>query len=74
MKVFHDKNKFTQYLSMNPALQRKNRKKIYKDGKYTIEKARKSLFNEPKRRQPQELNPNSNNKNRKQKLLFFNIS
>jgi hypothetical protein len=41
-KVFHDKTKFTQYLSTNPALQRliteKNR---YKDGNYALEKARK---------------------------------
>jgi hypothetical protein len=74
-KVFHDKNKFTQYLSTNPALQRiitgthQN-----KDRNYALEKARKSSFNKPKRRQPQEQNPNSNNKNnRKQQLLFLNI-
>ena len=44
-KVFHDKTKFTQYLSTNPALQRiitKNKKiKKYKDGNYALEKARK---------------------------------
>ena len=44
-KVFHDKTKFTQYLSMNTALKRiiigKNQ---YKDGKYTLEKARKLIF------------------------------
>jgi hypothetical protein len=41
-KVFHDKTKFTQYLSMNPALQRIiTGKHQYKDYNYGIEKARK---------------------------------
>jgi hypothetical protein len=41
-KVFHDKTKFTQYLSMNPALQRIiTRKHQHKDGNYTLVKARK---------------------------------
>jgi hypothetical protein len=41
-KVFHDKTKFIQYLSMNPALQRIiTGKKQYKEGNYTLEKARK---------------------------------
>jgi hypothetical protein len=41
-KVFHDKTKFTQYLSVNPALQRKIQgKHQHKDGNYTLEKARK---------------------------------
>ena len=41
-KVFHDKTKFTQYLSMNPALQRIIKgKHQHKDGNYTLEKARK---------------------------------
>jgi hypothetical protein len=41
-KVCHDKTKFTQYLSTNPALQRKIKgKHQHKDGKYTLEKARK---------------------------------
>jgi hypothetical protein len=39
-KVFHDRTKFTHYLSMNPALQRiiieKNQ---YKDGNHVLEKA-----------------------------------
>ena len=41
-KVFHDKTKFTQFLSTNPALQRiiKGKHK-HKDGNYTLEKARK---------------------------------
>jgi hypothetical protein len=39
-KVFHDKAKFTQYLSMNPALQRIiEGKHQQKDGNYTLEKA-----------------------------------
>ena len=41
-KVFHDKNKFKQYLSMNPALQRIiTEKKKYKDGNHALEKARR---------------------------------
>jgi hypothetical protein len=41
-KVFYDKIKFTQYLSMNTALQRIIKGKLeHKDGNYTPEKARK---------------------------------
>jgi hypothetical protein len=41
-KVFHDKTKFTQYLSMNPALQRIIKKKLqHKGGNDTLEKAGK---------------------------------
>jgi hypothetical protein len=41
-KLFHDKTKFTQYLSRNPALQRIIKgKHQQKDGNYTLEKARK---------------------------------
>jgi hypothetical protein len=41
-KVFHDKTKFTQYLSTNSALQRIIEGKLqHKDGNYNIEKARK---------------------------------
>jgi hypothetical protein len=41
-KIFHDKTKFTQYLSINPALQRITDGKLqYKKGNYTLEKARK---------------------------------
>jgi hypothetical protein len=75
-KAFHDKNKFTQYLSTNPALQRIITEKIkYKDRNYVIEKSREQSFNKAKRRQTQEQNANSNNKNiRKQQLRFLNIS
>jgi hypothetical protein len=53
-KVFHKKkNKFTHYLSMNPALQRiMTEKNQYKDGNYILEKTRKQSFNKSKRRQP----------------------
>jgi hypothetical protein len=41
-KVFHDKTKFTQYLSTNPAHQKIIKGKFqYKEGNYTLEKARK---------------------------------
>jgi hypothetical protein len=41
-KVFHDINKFSQYLSTNPALHRIiDGKHQYKEGNYTLEKGRK---------------------------------
>jgi hypothetical protein len=41
-RYFHDKTKFTQFLSTNPALQRIiNGKLKQRRGNYTIEKARK---------------------------------
>jgi hypothetical protein len=41
-KAFHDKTKFTQYLSTNPALQRIIKGKLqHKEGNYTLEKSRK---------------------------------
>ena len=68
-KVFHDKTKFTQYLSMNPVLQRILKGKLQnKEGNYALEKARKQAFNKPKRKQLQEQNSNfKNNNNKKQK-------
>jgi hypothetical protein len=74
--VFHDTIKFTRYLSTNPVLQRIiTGKKQYKDGNRVLEKARKYSLNKPKRRHPQKQNANLNNKNnRKQQLLFLNIS
>jgi hypothetical protein len=51
-KIFHDKTRFIQYLSTNPALQRKIDGKLqHKKGNYTLEKARnQSSFNKPIRR------------------------
>ena len=50
-KLFHDKTKFTQYLSTNPALQRIIKGKLeHKEGHYPLEKERKQSFNKPKRR------------------------
>jgi hypothetical protein len=40
-KVFHDKSKFTHYLSMNASLQRIITEKKYKDRNHIIENARK---------------------------------
>jgi hypothetical protein len=41
-KIFHDKTKFTQHLSTNPALQSIIDEKCQnKEGNYTLEKARK---------------------------------
>jgi len=40
-KIFHDKTKFTQYLSTNPVLQRIIKGKAQcKEASYTLEKAR----------------------------------
>jgi hypothetical protein len=75
-KVIHDKTKFTQYLSTNPALQRIiNGKHQHKERNYTLEKTRKYSFNKTKIRQPQEQIPTFNNKkDRKHHLLFFDFS
>jgi hypothetical protein len=44
-KVFQDKTKFTQYLSTNPALQRKIKRKLqHKEGNYAIEKSKKVIL------------------------------
>jgi hypothetical protein len=41
-KIFSDQIKFTQYLSINPELQRLIERKLkHKEGNYTLEKARK---------------------------------
>jgi hypothetical protein len=40
-KVFHNKTKFTHYLSRNPALQRITEKNQYKDRNHIVEKARR---------------------------------
>jgi hypothetical protein len=40
-KVFHDRTKFTYYLSTNPALQRIITEKKYKDRNHALEKTRK---------------------------------
>jgi hypothetical protein len=49
-KIFHDKTKFTQYLSTNPALQRIIDGKLkHIEGNYTLENSRNSSsFNKPK--------------------------
>jgi hypothetical protein len=50
-KIVHDKNKFTQYLARNPALQGiTNGKLQQKEKNYTLEKARKKSFNKAQRR------------------------
>jgi hypothetical protein len=50
-KIFHGKNKFTQYLNINPAAQRIINGKLQYKEFYTLEKSRKYYsFNKPKRR------------------------
>jgi hypothetical protein len=72
-QVFHDKTKFTQYLSKNTALQRirtERKKKPIQGQKPCPRQSKKLILQKPKRRQPQEQNAHSNNKNnRKQQLL-----
>jgi hypothetical protein len=65
-----------QYFSINPALQRIIMGKHQQKGRnYTLQKARKQSFKKTKRRQPQEQNCKYKNKNnRKQQLIFLNIS
>jgi hypothetical protein len=50
-KIFHDKTKFIQYLSINTALQRIiDGKHQHKEGNYTLEKAKHEFFfGKPKR-------------------------
>ena len=87
-KVFYEKNKFTPYRSINPALQRimteknktkqnkqTNKHKTIQGWKPCPRKSKKVILQRTYRRQPQEQNANSNNKNkRQQQLLFLNIS
>jgi len=76
-KIVHDKTKFTQYLSTNPALQRIiNGKVQHKEASYILEKARNyHLGNKSKRRQAHKHNLTSKYEhNRKQRSLFLNIS
>ena len=48
-KIFHDKMKFTQYLSRNPCLNRIVDIKLqHKEGNYILEKVRKQSFKNPK--------------------------
>jgi hypothetical protein len=64
-KIFHDKTKFKQYLSTNPALQSIVKGKLqHKDGNHTQEKPRNySSHNKLKRIEPHKHNIISNNKN-----------
>jgi len=50
-KIFHDKTKCTQYLSINPALQRMiDGKHQHKEGNYTLEKSKKVIFQQTQRK------------------------
>ena len=75
-KIFHDKTKFTQYHSTNPAIQGMIDGKLqHKEGNFILYKARKYFsFNKLKRRKPHKHNSTPNNiNNRKQQSLFLNI-
>jgi hypothetical protein len=50
-KIFHDKIKFTQYLFINPTLQRIIDGKVqHKEGNYTLEKAKKVIFQQTQKK------------------------
>jgi hypothetical protein len=50
-KTFHDKTKFTQYLSINPALQRiLDGKHKNKERNYTLEKSKKVTFQQTQKK------------------------
>jgi hypothetical protein len=72
-KIFHEKTKFTHYLSIHPALQRIiDGKHQLKEGNYTLEKARKKIyFNKLKRRKPHKCKNSINNNREKQSLFFY---
>jgi hypothetical protein len=73
-KIFHDKTKFTQYLSTDPFLQRIRKGKLkYKVGNYTLEIVRKYSFNKAERK-PRKYNSTCNNKNTGSKYHFSLIS
>jgi len=74
-KIFHEKTKFTQYLSKNLAIQRIVDGK-HKEGNYTLEKARINfLATNPKDDSNTNIIPPLTKKNnRKEQSLFFNIS
>ena len=75
-KVFHNKSKFTHYLSTNPAFQRIiTEKNQYKDRNHALKKQESNPLTNQKEDSHKKQNANSNNKNkRKQQLIFLNIS
>jgi len=75
-KILHDKTKFIQYCSTNPALQRIIDEKLqYKEGNYTLVKQENNLLAKKPKEERCKNNSTSNNKNnRKQQSLIFNIS
>jgi len=74
-KIFHDKTKFTQYLSTDLALQRKIDEQLqHKKGNYT-QKSKKLILQQTQISDSHKHNSTSNNKNsRKQQSLVLNIS
>ena len=73
VKILHDKTKYTQHLSINPSLQRTIDGKFqHKEGNYPRKSKIVIFFQEE---DSYTNNPISKNKNnRKQQLLFLNIS
>jgi hypothetical protein len=77
-KVFHDKPKFTQYLSRNLALQKNIDGKLqHKEGNYTIENQERNLLStNPKEESHTNIIPPLTTKvtGNNQQSLVFNIS
>ena len=74
-KVFHDKIKFTYYLSTNPALQRIITEKKIQEWEPCPRKNQEGNASSNLKEYSHKNNANFNNKNkRNQQLLFLNIS
>ena len=76
-KLSHDKTKFKQYLSTNPALQKIIEGILqHKEGNYTHKKTRnQSAHNKHRRGEPHKHKFTTNNKNnRNKRSLDFNVS
>jgi hypothetical protein len=74
-KIFHDKTKFKQYLSTNPALQKVTEELQHEEENYTQGKVRnESSYNKLKRREPHKHNTSNSKNNSNQKTLVFHIS
>jgi hypothetical protein len=75
-KIFHDKTKFTQYLFMNPALQRIKMENTNTRRETTHYKKQESNLLSTNSKEDRHTNNSTsiNKNNRKQKSLFLNIS
>jgi hypothetical protein len=78
-QIFHDKTKFTQYLSTNPAIQRIIDGKLqHKEGNYTLEKGKKIIFFQQTQKSHTTIiplvTPNITGSNKRYSLTSLNIN